>query len=327
MNIMATEREHIHTEISKKIMLVDGHSHAGFDATNFVRGRYPTVQSIPDMVRKMKASGVNYALSFPPPSDLVWFDLKKVAYDREWVFSENPGEDFPYQLSNKNHFKESDLFGEKLILPFAAILPGVKEDEQIAYLSTLAESDLLFGLKLHTLATHTHASTLERSRFIDFANRYSLPITLHCGSDEYSLPEQVVDLAEKFQNVRFCIAHSADFKISIYKRLKENPLNNLFIDTCPHITNCILAEKGPTSDVLDLHYANPLQTLIELYNILPSQIIWGTDEPWTTVSESNSSKVIAKVTYEDEVRLFMNLPKEIRTNMGYINSIRYIFGS
>jgi predicted TIM-barrel fold metal-dependent hydrolase len=321
------EREQVYRNITEdKGATIDAHVHAGFDATNVVRKRYPTSQSIVDLVRKMRANNVSYSAVFPAPSDLFWFDPKRVAYDAEWVQAREPAEAFPYERANWTHFNESELFGEEIVLPFGNIMPGVKEEEQVDFLRTYIDRDKVFGLKLHTLASHTPASALEGSRFIDLAKEYSLPITIHSGSDEYSDPQQVIELSKLYPDVRFAIAHAADFKKDIFTQLRANPHKNVFVDTCPHISNCYFAQRENPKKLLDLDYTDPQSALLGLYQAYPEGVIWGTDEPWTTVTDDTNQRILARIMYEDEVALLRQLPQQVRQQISYTNTVRFLFG-
>jgi len=322
-----TERTNVHRQLYRnKDAIIDGHVHAGTDATNVVLQRYPTAQNMMDIVRKMDASGVDYAATFPMPSDLFWFDASRLANNLELVPSLEPAEAFPYQRSNWSHFHEAKLFGDGKILPFAIILPGVKEEEQINSLRTYINQDSVFGLKFHTFATQTHASALKDSKFIRLAQEHSLPITVHSGSDELSDPQQVIELAKLYPDVRFCIAHAADFKKDIFMQLAQNPSHNLFIDTCPHISNCYLAQREDPNQLLELNYADPKSALLGLYQQYPQGVIWGTDEPWTTITDDKNQTILAKVMYEDEASLLKQLPNDVRKQISYINTVRFLFG-
>lgn len=307
--------------------VIDTHAHAGFDATNIVRRRYPIAQSIVDMTRKMQSNGISFTALFPSPSDLFWFDARKVAFEGIWEQATQPAERFPYEHANIAHFTEVELFGNGKIMPFANILPGVKETEQLELLKQLRESDRLFGLKLHTLATHTHATKLIGSRFTEFAYENSLPIMVHSGADEYSRPNLIVEVAKKYPEVRICIAHTGDYEKDLFKTLTSDDCPNLFTDLAPHITNCYFANQRKDGLILDLDYAKPRDVIMDIYKLIPYRLLWGTDEPWTTVTDGANQRILTKVLYEDEINLLNSLPELVQTNISYTNTMRYLFGS
>ncbi len=311
---------------SSSTALIDSHSHAGFDATNIVRRRYPIAQGVLDMVRKMEANGVSHAAVFPAPSDLFWFDAKGVAFDATWVHSQEPAERFPYEHANTAHFSEVELFGMGRIMPFANVLPGVREEAQLDLLKEFASRDQLFGIKFHSLATHTPVSTFAESLFADFAREQSLPVMFHSGADEYSRPEQALEVARRLPDLRICVAHAGDFETNFFDQLRPGAFPNLFVDVAPHITNCHFAKQVTDGKVLDLKYDDPLTVLSQIYELIPERVLWGTDEPWTTVTDDANQKILVKVTYEDEVALLNSLPDRVRRSMAYTNPMRYLFG-
>lgn len=315
----------LETLIRKGEGVLDAHTHAGFEITNVVTRRFPTVQSVSDLVRKFKSTGTDRAITFPCASDLFWFDSSLVARHRQWKHTDHSAEDFPYQYANFSHLNEVELFGEGVVLPFVNILPLVREEEQINSVIDEIKRGEIFGLKFHPLAVHTRADSLKQSEFIEVAQRYNLPVTIHSGPDEYSQALQIVELARTFPNVRFCIAHAAHFDAKI---LTDNgsSLPNLFTDTSPFISLCYLAsQEEDSSKILDLNYNDPALALANFATRWPDNIIWGTDEPWTTLADKNK-KILTKVSYEDEHAILNNIPENLRRKISYNNTIRYLFG-
>jgi len=311
--------------IEKGDGVLDSHTHAGFDITNIVTRRFPTVQSVSDLVRKFKSTGVNNTITFPCASDLFWFDSSLVARSRQWKYTGESAEDFPYQFANSSHLNEVELFGEGVVLPFINILPAVREEEQInSVLEEIKRGDI-FGLKFHPLAVHTRADSLKQSRFIEVAQRYNLPVTIHSGPDKYSQAQQIVELAQTFPDVRFCIAHAAHFDVKIFTN-RGCKLPNLFTDTSPFISLCYLAnQEGCQDQILNLDYNDPARALVEFATRWPDNIIWGTDEPWTTLADKNK-KILTKVSYEDECALLKRIPENLRRKISYENTMKYLFG-
>lgn len=307
-------------------IIIDSHAHAGSEPWNVLRKRVPTSQSIMDMVRKMKSNGVDHSIVFPCPGDPYWFDTARVAFNAEWEFSNKPSETFPYEHVNWTHFNEVNLFGGSFILPFANILPHYEEDKQIEYLQSLVELDTLFGLKIHTLATHTYNFTLGKSKIMEFANGHNLPVMLHTGPDEYSRPMGVLKAAKDFPDIRFCMAHSADFEAETFEKLHETKPHNVFIDVSPHITNCLLAVREKDRKLLKFTFEDPYRALVQLYEAYPDGLLWGTDEPWTTVSDDVNGGVVGLTNYEDEVLLLKNMSDSMRSKIAFYNPVRFLFG-
>lgn len=317
------------SKIGTDIPVIDCHTHVGFDHYNTIRKRYPTSQSIKDLVFKLDSSGVDFSIAFPCPNSTYYFDLMSLP-TQEHILDPRPVEAFPYEFSNRQLFYETSLFGKDKVMPFAFIFPGYEEDKQIKSLEEYAQKGFLFGLKHHTLVGAISAIKLINSPFTGLAEKYSLPIMIHTGVDQNSKPEHVMDLAENHPDVRLCIAHTGEFEKSAYERFLKASYKNVFFDCSPFISICTLAEmdarRGKTASKLILEYKNPHEALVQLYNTIPQNLIWGTDEPWTTITDDSDGEILVKVDYQDEVDLLRSMPKNLREDIAFNNTIRFLFG-
>ena len=326
------ERNQIRTRFEKGEFaqsLIDAHTHAGFDHYAVIRKRYPSSQSIKDLVLKLESSNIDFAVTFPCPNSTYYFDLRSLP-TKEQVLEPLPTETFPYEFSNRQLMYEVSLFGNDRVFPFAIIFPGFEEGKQIKSLRDYIKKGLLFGLKHHTLVGGISAKNLIGTRFIDLAKKNSLPIMIHSGVDAQSRPENIMDLAEEYPDVRFCIAHAGEFEKSAYERFSRGQYDNLYFDCSPFTSICFLAtldiKRKPRVKKLELNYEKPEEALTQLYNIIPDNLIWGTDEPWTTITDNVTGDILLKVDYQDEVKLLKNLPKDIRFKIGNRNTLRFLFG-
>lgn len=323
---MIERDEALHILKGKQELVVDGHTHCGADHYNIIHNRYPATQNVIDLVSKMKNNGIDFSLTFPCPSSSYYFDFYSIAQSSSLKINK-PAENFPYQFANKQLMLEIELFGENRIFPFLSIYPGVKEDEQIEYIDGLAHKNLIFGLKLHTLATNKSSLSLVNSKLIQIADKYSLPITFHSGPDEFSSPLDTLKLSSLYPNIRIDIAHLGQFDGKFFDELSNGNYPNVFIDSSPIISLCKLSESEFNNihpKRANLNYLNPKSTLIQVFNLFPNALIWGTDEPWTTIT--NGKEVLKKVTYSEESGLLRSLPKDIRIKISNTNTMRYLFG-
>ena len=308
---------------------VDVHTHCGFDHFNIIRRRYPTSQSVKDLVFKLEATGIDYAVSFQCANSTYYFDFRELPRKSHKLIP-LPAESFPYEFANRQLFYEVSLFGDDRILPFATILPKYDEGKQVESLSEYAKKNCLFGLKLHTLATLTYVKDLLGSAFMELATNYSLPVMIHSGPDEYSRPEKIIELAQSYPKVRFCIAHAARFEQSAFDMFSGNRNPNVFFDTSPFLSLCSLTpldiQRGVGGIKLDLPYGNPRDALIKLYSFASENLVWGTDEPWTTITDDTQQGILAKFGYRDEVDLLNSLPKEIKIAIANDNIQKFLFG-
>lgn len=323
------EHERIRDTIrSNSNVLIDVHSHCGYGHYNVIKRRYPSTQSVVDLASKTKSAGIEYVVSFPFPGSTYYFDIPEIAKGNLHV--PNPIEEFPYHFANRQLFYEVSLFGEGRILPFANIYPKHKEQEQADYLGRLVKEGILFGLKFHTLATQYSALALIDSPFMEIAKRYSLPVLIHSGSDKISHPKNIVQLAEHHPEIRFCIAHAAKFEKNIFDYITKNKIKNVFMDTSPFISltkdTLLDIERNIGEEKLDLPYDEPKLALLKFCQLFPDFLVWGTDEPWTTITDDNQNNILFKITYKDEADLLQSLPEDIKRKIAYENSNLFLFG-
>lgn len=325
------ERNEAIDELSKANTrtIIDAHTHCGVDNLNIIKRRYPSCQSVIDLVTKLKISGVEYAVTFPCPSSSYYFDFVELSGEKVKLI-ERPAEGFPYEFANRQLFYEISLFGENRIFPFAGIFPCVQEERQIEFLENYSKKGVIFGLKLHTLATHTPATSLIGSPIMQYVEHYSLPILFHSGPDKFSGPENVLELAKKYPYVRMAIAHAGRFEQAVYDEFSTGKYPNVFFDTSPFISVCIITtldiKQGTYGSKLDLRYDSPKQALVQLASVVPNNLVWGTDEPWTTITDDRRGEILSKVVYKDESDLLSTLPENIRVAISNVNTRRFLFG-
>ncbi|MFA7301647.1 MAG: amidohydrolase family protein [Candidatus Shapirobacteria bacterium] len=315
--------EFLSTELNSNV-IIDSHTHNGSDLSNIVKFRYPSSQSIIDLTNKTKLSGVDYVVTFPCPSDLFWFEPATFHQRNKLVVQSSPIEPFPHFISNETMFREIANFGQGRALPFANFIPSFEDTRQIEYLETKIKEDSLFGLKFHPLASQTSMALLKDSPIIDFAQRHDLPILIHTGPDKYSNPLQLLELSRSYPNVRFCAAHVGQFQKNFIEPLVNEKPRNLFIDTSPLISLCFANRENISPNIYDLPFSDPQKTLHSLYSKIPDNILWGTDEPWTTITNDKTGGVYCRVTYSDEVNLLKTLPTEAVQKIANKNTLRFL---
>lgn len=109
---------------------------------------------------------------------------------------------------------------------------------------------------------------------------------------------------------------------------------NLFVDTSPFSVCCTLAtrqDSGYLSDQnLGIDYVDPVKVLVFVYGLLKEHIIWGTDEPWTTITDPKTGKIIVKSSYAQERLILERLAQagfsEIKYKIANYNIKRFLFG-
>jgi len=307
---------------------IDVHTHSGSDHMNLIRKRYPTSQSVKDMELKLRLAGIDYAVSFPCPSAFYYFDFRDFA-EKGKQLTPQPAEQVPFEYANRQLIYEASLFGNDKILPFASILPHHEEQKQAEALEQYAKDGHIFGLKLHTLPTRVNPRELTDSPLMQLAESYSLPVMIHSGPDEYSRPEDIIRLARHHKSARFCVAHVGRFVQGAFEILEPSD-TNVFFDTSPFLSLCkyvpMEIERGKGGPRLNLPYDNPRSALIMLHSMLPNRLIWGTDEPWTTITDDAQQKILTKFDYFDEAKLLQSLPDETKIQIANDNTQQFLFG-
>ena len=311
----------------KKDIVIDSHAHGGVDAYNFFVPRHPLYQSLKDLVFKAKEGGVSFIVCFPMPLPFYYHPLK-VIKNQEWIATGL--EDFPYQKSNEALLYETSL-SSKCVLPFLAIDPREAVKQQVEFLKEKWQKQRFYGLKLHTLATRSTAEDLIGTPFVDFMLENNLPIVIHTGRTKESLPEHVLILAKTYPRLRICAAHLAGFDREILRKSCE--YDNLFFDTSPFLSHCsfvVKKELGYTSENLfPADYKDPASALADINSAVRGKLIWGTDEPWTSISNTKG-KLISNFTYKDECSLLQELDKrglgQVKREIAHDNVLSFLFG-
>jgi len=319
----------INDKNSEEIIVIDSHTHAGgVDFYNLFIPRYPIAQSVEDLIFKMDCLNINYAIVLPMPFPM-YYDPRKIN-NNKW-FKTNL-EKFPYQLLNSALLYEAENYRNRLF-PFFAIDPRERVKEQVKFLEKNIRENKIFGLKLHTLATNSSAQKLEKTGFVDLLEEYDLPIIIHSDHRfRFTSPFNALKFAERHPKIRVCIAHLAGFDRSVLKIARG--MENVFFDTAPFLTNCNLAIKrieGYVSrEMFNTNYKNPIEALIEFSEYLKGKLMWGSDEPWTKISDPQGNR-LTKFSYKDERTLLSGVIQHKREDLmkeiAMINPLRFIFGN
>jgi len=312
-------------EVNEEVV-VDCHTHAsGIDAFNFFVPRAPSSQSINELEEKITRAGVSYCIVFPMPFTLYYNPRLAL---KEGKLQPSGLENFPYEVENKTLLYEVGLSSGRFI-PFLAIDPKEKVEKQVEF---LRKSRRYFGLKLHTMATQSSVEDLENSPFLEILQERDIPLMVHSGREKNTLPITILNFAKRHPNIRICIAHLAGFDSWVLQQISTIP--NLFVDTSPFSVCCNLATKrdpGYLSDQnLEIDYSDPVKVLVSIYGLLKEHIIWGTDEPWTTITDPKTGKIIIKSSYTQERLILEKLAQagfsEIKYKIANYNIKRFLFG-
>ena len=299
-------------------MIIDSHNHVGADIMFWLRGDFPYAQHLVTMTREGGALGVDRWIVFPFVINL---SLEIEALRRgEIVYGGI--EKVPYAFENRRLLREiNELFPEegKRCLPFVMLDPMREQAAQIAELRRLRGDYDFYGLKIQTTMLQSFIRTLggEGRAFIDLAAEWDIPFLIHSsvGDDPWAQAGDILDIAEKFPHVRFCLAHSCRYDRECLDRVAALP--NTWFDCSAHCIHCDgavadLPYIAPRPRRFDSDFTNPARVIADLAAAYPAKFIWGSDSPYYSYVAMLGGERIALIsTYEREVAALRAQPAEV----------------
>lgn len=290
-------------------MIIDCHNHVGADVMFYLRGDFPYAQHLVAMTSEGGALGVDRWIVFPFVINL---SLNLEAARRgEIVYGGI--EKVPYAFENRRLMREIyELFPEegKRCLPFAMLDPMREQAAQITELRRLRDDYKFYGLKLQTTMLQSFVKTLgeEGRGFIELAAEWDLPFIIHssvAADDPWAQARDILDIAEKFPHVRFCLAHSCRYDKECLDRV--NALPNTWFDCSAHCIHC----DGAVADLpyiaerkrrFDSDYTDPARVIADLAAAYPTKFLWGSDSPYYSYVAMLGGERLALIsTYRKEV--------------------------
>lgn len=290
-------------------MIIDCHNHVGADLMFYLRGDFPYAQHLVTMTSEGRALGIDRWIVFPFVLNL---SLKIEALRRgEIVYGGL--EKVPYAFENRRLLQEiNHLFPDegKQCLPFMMLDPMREQAGQIAELRKLRSEYRVYGLKIQSTMLQSFIRTLgeEGRGFVELAAEWDIPFIIHSSvgpDDPWAQASDILDVAEKFPHVRFCLAHSCRYDKECLDRV--NALPNTWFDCSAHCIHCdgALADMpyiAERSRRFDTDYTDPARVIADLAAAYPSKFIWGSDSPYYSYVAMLGSERIALIsTYEREV--------------------------
>lgn len=309
-------------------MIIDCHNHVGADLMFYLRGDFPYAQHLVTMTTEGGALGVDRWVVFPFVLNL---SLKIEALRRgEIVYGGL--EKVPYAFENRRLLQEmNDLFPDegKRCLPFMMLDPMREQAGQVAELRKLRSEYRFYGLKIQSTMLQSFIRTLgeEGRGFVELAAEWDIPFIIHSSvgpDDPWAQASDILDVAEKFPHVRFCLAHSCRYDKECLDRV--NALPNTWFDCSAHCIHCdgALADMpyiAERSRRFDTDYTNPARVIADLAAAYPSKFIWGSDSPYYSYAAKLGSKRIALIsTYEKEVTALKAQPPEVLARIADTNT-------
>jgi len=300
-------------------MIIDAHNHVGADIMFWLRGDFPYAQDLVTMTRGGAALGVDRWIVFPFVINLS-FQIEAL---RRGEIVYGGIEKVPYAFENRRLLREiNDLFPEegKRCLPFAMLDPMREQAAQVAELRKLRGEYRFYGLKLQTTMLQSFIKTLgeEGRDFIELAAEWDIPFLIHSSvgpDDPWAQASDILDIAEKFPLVRFCLAHSCRYDRECLDRV--NALPNTWFDCSAHCIHC----DGAVADLpyiasrerrFESEFTNPARVIADLAEAYPAKFIWGSDSPYYSyVAMLGRERLALLSSYEREVAALRAQPAEV----------------
>ena len=292
-------------------MIIDCHNHVGADLMFYLHGDFPYAQHLVTMTSEGRALGVDRWIVFP---FVVPITFRIEALQRgEIVFDGTGLERVPYAFENRRLLREvNDFFPDegKQCLPFVMLDPMREQAAQIAELRKLRGERKFYGLKLQTTIIQSFIRTLseEGHGFVELAAEWDIPFLIHSSvatEDLWAQAHDILAVAEKFPNVRFCLAHSCRYDKECLDRVNELP--NTWFDCSAHCIHCdgAVADMpfiAPRSRRFDTDYTDPARVIADLAEAYPAKFMWGSDSPFYSYVGMLGDKRLALIsTYAREV--------------------------
>lgn len=312
-----------------KQTFIDCHSHIGVDPAFYLDGFFPYALDYRAHVEQMERHGIGRSVVFPFVS---YFGLAAVQLD-----STDPARfSIPYAFENRRMLEEIYRLAPELsdrAIPFAIVDPARRPAEQVASLRVLRETHPIRGLKIQPTMIKSPIRSLlaEGSCVLEMAREWDVPMLIHSSiapDDVWSQCSDILDVAEAWPDVRFCLAHSCRFDVPSLKRLGSLP--NTWVDCSAHCIHCDAVEQGlglvaTPENRIPTDYSNPAIVLKALYDLLPDRLIWGSDAPFYSYSGGLGDEVIRLISsYEREIAALSLLSEDEKLAIMFHNTVRFL---
>lgn len=304
------------TILLKNNSLIDVHTHGmGIMLTHMLSGHYPFSQDIIDLSNKTRDGGVDYVIVFPMPTS-IYYDVLEIKRHR---YRRAGNCDYPFQYENYALVNLVKDFSLKNVLPFLSFSTHSQITKQKESIIEIIQSYDVYGLKYHATIERRSVLTKQFEEFAEIARLYDIPIMVHTKIDKWANPNYLIDFATQNPDVRICAAHCAHFDAEFFRRVKKECPSNLFVDCSPFTRICYDYAHMANHNILKLNFLNPQDAFKQLFEEIPTMLLWGTDTPFNVFCDE--SRV---TTYRDEVEI---ISSELQREQLYRNTLRFLFGT
>lgn len=317
--------------------VIDVHSHIGIALREAAQINFPYCSSAEDLAYRHKANGVDFGVVFPI-SPALYYDLPTLIETGELRPAARPISRVPYERENRLLLTDVYRFCPEhshRFLPFISVDPGRMIEEQIASLEELEQEFPIYGVKIHPLMAQSKALALldVGAPLLGFFAARDWPLLFHATTDPtdpYSQAADILRIAERHPELRFCLAHCIGCHRESLERAAALP--NTYVDTAALKIQVELfrAEKSP--DMLDLDYSDHTRVFQELVERYPTTMLWASDSPYHSYitrrlqGEGVYRDFRLKGTYEQEKAALDALTPTQRERVNK-NAIAFLFGS
>ena len=305
----------------------DVHNHLGVELSAYGGGEFPYSQSLSQLRDAMKRAGVERAIVFPMVSYLAQQNLANGLI--------KSSETVPYAWENRRMMNEIyNLFAADStdIFPFVMFDPARSVAAQLEALRALKAEFPIYGLKTQPTIIRAPITALhgEGCVFLELAREWNVPLLIHSSilsSDVWSQASDILDIAEKWPDVRFNVAHSCRFDAPCLERL--DALANCWFDVSAHGIHCELATQN--SPVVALkprrfaaNYARPTEVLRALATAFPDSILWGSDSPYYSYAATFEGEMLRLLSsFERETGFLRALSDDLKDGI-WRNSLAWL---
>lgn len=315
--------------------LFDSHMHFGVMLSSLFDDKMPFCQNLSGIMDILGLSRVNRGIVFPFPNDFIGNDLLNEPLKNTYV--RDVFEEIPYFLQNQRLLLEVEKISRGEILPFLMCSVKYGVDAQIRFLKECVNDKYVYGLKYYADADNIPLREFVKhgEKIIEFLIEYDLPIVFHTSANTVinnggiSCPDDILNIAMLYPELRICIAHMAHFSKNVFNRLQSNDFPNVYLDTSPFLHLCNIRNVVHSKNCLELPYNNPNAVLEKLTDLIPNQIIWGSDYPFNFTCNLNNpahDKDYNKYTYSQNINVLESLSDDKIKRIANINTLKFLFG-
>lgn len=318
-----------------KDSLFDSHMHFGIMLSSLFDDKMPFCQNIAGIIDVLGSSKINKGIVFPFPNDFIGNDVLNTPLKN--VYVRNVFEEIPYYLQNKRLLLEVENISKQEILPFLMCSVRYGVDAQIQFLKECVDNRYVYGLKYYADSDNISLREFVRygEKIIRFLIEYDLPIVFHTSANTVtnnggiSRPDDILGIAQLFPELRICIAHMAHFSKAVFDKMQNNEFPNVYLDTSPFLHLCNIRNAVHSNECLDLPYNSPADVLEKLIDLIPDQIIWGSDYPFNFTCNLNNpthDKDYSKYTYFQNINILEMLSDDKIKRIANVNTLNFLFG-